>query len=44
MLLENLKMVYSLIYGQCSNAMRVKLELRSYHVTIESACNAIGTA
>jgi hypothetical protein len=44
MLLENLKMVYSLIYGQCSNAMRAKLESRPYHMTIESTCDAIGTA
>jgi hypothetical protein len=41
MLLKNLKMVYSLIYGQCSNAMRAKLEFRPNHETIESACTAI---
>lgn len=29
MLTENLKMAYSLIYGQCSDAMRVKLESQS---------------
>jgi hypothetical protein len=42
MLSENLKTVYSLIYGQCSDAMRAKLESRPNHVTIENACDAIG--
>jgi hypothetical protein len=41
MLLKKLKTVYSLIYGQCSDAMRAKLELRPNHETIESACTAI---
>jgi hypothetical protein len=42
MLSENLKTAYSLIYRQCSDAMRAKLELRPNHVTIENACDAIG--
>ena len=39
---ENLKSAYSLIYGQCSDAMRVKLESRPNHETIESTADSIG--
>jgi hypothetical protein len=43
MLAKNLKMAYSLIYGQCSNAMQVKLELRANHpLAIKGAADSIG--
>jgi hypothetical protein len=42
MLSENLKTACSLIYGQCSDAMRAKLELRPNHERIENTCDAIG--
>jgi hypothetical protein len=42
MLLENLKTAYSLIYGQCSDSMRTRLESMQNHVTIEIACDVIG--
>jgi hypothetical protein len=41
MLAENLKTAYSLIYGQCSKAMRAKLELRPDHLAIEGAADSI---
>jgi hypothetical protein len=40
MLAENSKLTYSLIYGQCSNALWAKLESRPNHAAIEGA--AIG--
>jgi hypothetical protein len=42
MLTESLKSAYSLIYGQCSNAMRAKLESRPNHIAIEGAADLIG--
>jgi hypothetical protein len=42
MLTENLKTAYLLVYGQCSDALRVKLELRPNHATIEVAADSIG--
>ena len=41
MLGENLKTAYPLIYGQCSNALRAKLELKPNHAALESAANSI---
>jgi hypothetical protein len=41
MLTENLKTAYSLIYGQCSDAMRARLESRPDHLAIESAADSI---
>jgi hypothetical protein len=37
MLVENPKTAYSLIYGQCSDALRARLESRPNHATIEGA-------
>jgi hypothetical protein len=42
MLAENLKTAYSLIYGQCSDAMRAKLESRENHLAIEAVADSIG--
>jgi hypothetical protein len=42
MLAENLKTAYSLIYGQCSNAMCAKLESRANHLVIQGATDSIG--
>jgi hypothetical protein len=42
MLAENLKTDYSLIYGQCSDAMRAKLESRENHLVIKAASDSIG--
>jgi hypothetical protein len=42
MLTENLNTAYSLIYGQCSDAMRAKLESRPNHIAIEGAADSIG--
>jgi hypothetical protein len=44
MLRENLKTAYSLlIYGQCSDALRAKLESRpANHATIKGAADSIG--
>jgi hypothetical protein len=42
MLTENLrKTTYSLIYGQCSNALRAKLEPRPNHLTLPSRVQRI---
>jgi hypothetical protein len=41
MLAENLKTAYLLIYGQCSNAMRAKLESRLDHLAIEGMADSI---
>jgi predicted RNA-binding protein associated with RNAse of E/G family len=41
LLTENLKTAYSLIYGQCSEAMRAKLELRPNHKAVEASADAI---
>lgn len=38
---EYLKSAYSLVYGQCSNAMHVKLELRLNHPLIKSTADSI---
>jgi hypothetical protein len=40
-LVENLKMAYSLVYGQCSDALRVKLESRPNHAMIEANADSI---
>jgi hypothetical protein len=42
MLEENLKTVYSLINGQCSDVLWAKLESRPNHATIEGAADSIG--
>jgi hypothetical protein len=42
MLEENLKTAYSLIYGQCSDVLRAKLESRPNHATIEGVADSIG--
>jgi hypothetical protein len=42
MLAKNLKLAYSLIYGQCTNALQAKLESRPNHVAIEGAADSIG--
>jgi hypothetical protein len=43
MLTENLKTAYcSLIYGQCSDALWVKLKSRPNHTTIEGTADSIG--
>lgn len=41
-LMENLETAYSLIYGQCSDALRAKLESRPNHAVIEGAADSIG--
>jgi Zinc knuckle len=41
LLSENLKTAYSLIYGQCSEAMRAKLESRPNHQAMEASADAI---
>jgi hypothetical protein len=41
MLTENLKTAYSLIYRQCSDALRAKLESRPDHIAIEGAVDSI---
>jgi hypothetical protein len=42
MLVENLKLAYLLIYGQCSNTLQAKLELRPNHLAIKGAADSIG--
>jgi hypothetical protein len=42
MLTENLKTAYLLIYRQCSNVLRAKLESRPDHIAIEGAADSIG--
>ena len=42
MLTENLKTAYSLIYGQCSDALQAKLESRPNHAAREGAADSIG--
>jgi hypothetical protein len=41
MLAENLKTAYSLFYGQCSDALRAKLESWPDHIGIEGAADSI---
>jgi predicted RNA-binding protein associated with RNAse of E/G family len=41
LLTENLKTAYLLIYGQCSEAMRAKLESRPNHQAVEASADAI---
>ena len=42
LLTENLKTAYSLLYRQCSEAMRAKLESRPNHAAIKAPADAIG--
>jgi hypothetical protein len=42
LLSENLRTAYSLIYRQCSKAMRAKLESRPNHATLEATADSIG--
>jgi hypothetical protein len=42
MLTENIKTAYSLLLGQCSDALRAMLESRPNHATIEGAADSIG--
>jgi hypothetical protein len=39
---ENIKTMYSLVWGQCSDAIRAKLETKADHINIEATSNAIG--
>jgi hypothetical protein len=39
---ENIKTMYSLVWGQCSDAIRAKLETKADHINLEATSNAIG--
>jgi Reverse transcriptase (RNA-dependent DNA polymerase)/Zinc knuckle len=39
---ENLKTAFSLVYGQCTDELRAKLESRPNHAAIEAASDSIG--